>query len=317
MILSIAFTIAGFVALVFGASWLVDGASCIAKRLGISPLTIGLTIVAFGTSAPELAVNLISAVSGSGEIALGNILGSNIFNVFAILGVAAIVKPITIQPQTLRIEIPFLILSASVVAVLGMDSINGKGMVQLFSRSDSLVLLLLFAVFIYYNFLTARSDAREREPSIQKRPMWLSLLMVIGGIALLMGGGKLIVMGAVDIALRLGVSQSVIGLTIVAAGTSLPELATSAIAAYKGKPDIAIGNVIGSNVFNSLLVLGTSSFVSPIALYPSAAFDIALNIAAGIIMLFFAASRRSIARNEGVMLVLMFIAYNAYLVLTA
>lgn len=317
--MNLLFIILGVVILVLGATWLVEGASSIAKRLGISALTIGLTVVAFGTSAPELSVNLISAIEGNSDIALGNILGSNIFNTFMILGLAALVKPIGVQHSTVKVEIPFFLLSALVLWVLSNEVFLDSAELNVISRSAGLVLLLLFCVFMYYNFLVGKEDPASASPEIETRKLWMSVLMVIWGLAFLVGGGKLIVLGAVNMATKLGVSQSIIGLTIVAAGTSLPELATSVVAAYRNKPDIAIGNVVGSNIFNILLILGLTAGINPIKLYSGANLDLALNIAAGILMLVFAVSGpgRKFDRREGMILVMVYMAYLAYQIINA
>lgn len=319
MLLNSIYIIIGLALLLLGANWLVEGASSIAKKLGISALTIGLTVVAFGTSAPELSVNIISSMSGNTDIALGNILGSNIFNAFMILGLAALIKPIGVQNTTVKVEIPFNLLAALALIVIANDMFIDNTNSSIISRVDGIVLLLLFCVFMYYNFLTGKSSPDEVAPTIEKRKGWLSALMVLGGLALLVAGGKLIVTGAVDIATGLGVSQSVIGLTIVAAGTSLPELATSVIAAYKNKPDIAIGNVIGSNVFNVLFILGTSAVITPIQTYAGANIDLLGNIIAGLFMLVFAVSGpgRKIDRKEGAILVSAYLAYTIYLIYKA
>ncbi len=304
----------GLVLLILGATWLVEGASSIAKRLGVSALTIGLTVVAFGTSAPELSVNLISAISGNSDIAMGNILGSNIFNTFMILGLAAIVKPVGVQKSTVKVEIPFFLLSALMLTVMANGVWFDKAQLNLISRSSGLLLLLLFGVFMYYNFLTGKEDPKKDAPEVESRRLWLSILMVIGGLGLLVGGGKLIVTGAVNMATKLGVSQSIIGLTIVAAGTSLPELATSVVAAYRNKPDIAIGNVVGSNIFNILLILGTTATINPIYLYPGINIDLAMNVLAGLLMLTFAVGGpgRKFDRREGLALVLIYLGYIIY-----
>ncbi|HDP76109.1 MAG TPA: calcium/sodium antiporter [Bacteroidales bacterium] len=317
--MNLLFIMLGVVILVLGATWLVEGASSIAKRLGISALTIGLTVVAFGTSAPELLVNLISSLEGSSDIAIGNVLGSNIFNTFMILGLAALIKPVGVQHSTVKIEIPFFLLSALALWVLSNGMFLDSATLNVISRSAGLVLLLLFCVFMYYNFLIGKEDPASTSTEIKTRKLWLSILMVVGGLSFLVGGGKLIVFGAVNMATKLGVSQSIIGLTIVAAGTSLPELATSAVAAYRNKPDIAIGNVVGSNIFNILLVLDLTSSINPIKLYSGANFDLTLNIVAGILMLVFAVSGpgRKFDRREGMILVMVYLVYLTYLIINA
>jgi cation:H+ antiporter len=317
--MNLLFIILGVIILVIGATWLVEGASSIAKRLGISALTIGLTVVAFGTSAPELSVNIISAIGGNPDIALGNVLGSNIFNTFIILGLAALVKPVGVQNSTVKVEIPFFLLSALVLWALSNGTLLDSASVNVISRSAGLVLLLLFCVFMYYNFLVGKEDPANTSPHVETRKLWLSTLMVLGGLAFLVGGGKLIVLGAVNMAIKLGVSQSIIGLTIVAAGTSLPELATSVVAAYRNKPDIAIGNVVGSNIFNILFILGITAGINPIKIYSGANLDFALNVLAGILMLIFAISGpgRKFDRREGLLLVVIYIAYLTYQIVNA
>jgi len=317
--MNILLIILGIVILVFGATWLVEGASSIAKSFGISALTIGLTVVAFGTSAPELSVNIISALEKNSDIALGNVLGSNIFNTFIILGLAAIIKPIGVQNSTVKVEIPFFLLSALVLWVLSNGTLLDSTNSNIISRSSGLVLLILFCVFMYYNFLVGKEDPANTSPNIHTRPLWLSVLMVVGGLAFLVGGGKLIVLGAVNLATKLGVSQSIIGLTIVAAGTSLPELATSVVAAYRNKPDIAIGNVVGSNIFNILLILGLTATINPIKLYQGANIDLALNVIAAILMLIFAISGpgRKFDRREGLLFVLIYLSFLIYQIVKA
>jgi len=317
--MNILLIILGIVILVFGATWLVEGASSIAKSFGISALTIGLTVVAFGTSAPELSVNIISALGKNSDIALGNVLGSNIFNTFIILGLAAIIKPIGVQNSTVKVEIPFFLLSALVLWVLSNGTLLDSTNSNIISRSSGLVLLILFCVFMYYNFLVGKEDPANTSPNIHTRPLWLSVLMVVGGLAFLVGGGKLIVLGAVNLATKLGVSQSIIGLTIVAAGTSLPELATSVVAAYRNKPDIAIGNVVGSNIFNILLILGLTATINPIKLYQGANIDLALNVIAAILMLIFAISGpgRKFDRREGLLFVLIYLSFLIYQIVKA
>lgn len=317
--MNILLIILGIVILVFGATWLVEGASSIAKSFGISALTIGLTVVAFGTSAPELSVNIISALEKNSDIALGNILGSNIFNTFIILGLAAIIKPIGVQNSTVKVEIPFFLLSALVLWVLSNGTLLDSTNSNIISRSSGLVLLILFCVFMYYNFLVGKEDPANTSPNIHTRPLWLSVLMVVGGLAFLVGGGKLIVLGAVNLATKLGVSQSIIGLTIVAAGTSLPELATSVVAAYRNKPDIAIGNVVGSNIFNILFILGLTATINPIKLYQGANIDLALNVIAAILMLIFAISGpgRKFDRREGLLFVLIYLSFLIYQIVKA
>lgn len=316
MLLDIVYVVVGFVMLIFGANWLVDGASDIAKKMGISPLTIGLTVVALGTSAPELAINIISSSSANTEIALGNIIGSNIFNIFLILGVSALVKPLIVDKSTIKVDIPFNLLAGVILFFMANDMMFDGASSSILSCSDGIILILLFSVFMYYNFLNAKNGVVADEESKVTRKVWLMLLMVIGGLALLVVGAKAIVTGAVSIAENFGISKAVIGLTIVAAGTSLPELATSVIAAYKNEPDIAIGNVVGSCIFNVLFVLGISSVIVPIQIYPAANFDLLMNVAACLLLLVLsvAGGNKEIKRREGIIMTLIFVGYTCYLI---
>ena len=249
--------ILGFVVLIIGADYLVKGASSVAKRLNISDLIIGLTVVSFGTSAPELAVNIMAASGGSPGMAIGNVVGSNIFNLLVIVGIAAMIRPIGIQRSLVKIEIPYAILAAFVLIAVAGDQFLGEDS-GVISRSDGVILLLFFAIFIYYIFLSARNGQINPEDAPKEEKTYtlpLSLLFVAGGLAALIFGGDLIVDNATELARGWGMSETVIGLTIVAAGTSLPELATSVMAAYRGNSEIAIGNVVGSNIFNIFFIL--------------------------------------------------------------
>lgn len=250
-----------------GANWLTDGASALAKRFSISDLVIGLTIVAFGTSTPEFVVSLTAALEGSAELAIGNVVGSNIFNIFMILGVTSVVSPIVVGRSTMSKEIPLVILSSLVVYFCACDvSLDGAAS-SVISRVEGLLLLGFFAIFMGYTFSIAKNPATEDQPTtVKTMPIWKSLVFIVGGLAGLIFGGQLFVDGASEIARGLGVSESVIGLTLVAAGTSLPELATSLVAALKKNAGIAIGNVVGSNIFNVFFILGASATISPLPL---------------------------------------------------
>ncbi|MHC1703567.1 MAG: calcium/sodium antiporter [Tenuifilaceae bacterium] len=308
--------IGGLALLVFGANWLVDGASSIADKFGISPLTIGLTVVAFGTSMPELIVNVLSSASGNSELAIGNVIGSNTFNIFLILGVAAIIKPIQVQSKTVKIEVPFSLLAALVLLVLANDVfLNGESK-SILTLSDGLIFLSFFIVFMFYTFINARKPNDSGEITIKKYKMSISTIMVIGGLGLLFLGGKFVVDGAVSIATFLGVSQSLIGLTIVAAGTSLPELATTAVAAYKNNSDMAIGNVVGSNIFNIFFILGVSSIIKPLPFYASSNIDILVTCLASMLLFIFVliGPGKQIDRKEGGLFIGLYIAYTIYLI---
>lgn len=330
MILPLFLLIVGFALLVKGADWLVDGASDIARRFGISDLFIGLTIVAFGTSMPELVVNIIASVQGNTAIAIGNIVGSNISNTLLILGVTAILAPIAVQSSTVRKEIPFSLLAACALFFVANDAlIDGYDMSEI-SRGDGLIFMSFFLIFLYYTFgIAKKSEPIAEAQEHRLRSGWIALLCLVAGGAMLVLGGKLAVDAAVSIARALGISDSLIGLTIVAIGTSLPELASSAAAAYKGKPDIAVGNVVGSNIFNVFWILGLSAVIKPLP------FDRMMNVDLGFVILstvlllltvhtghlhrrvlFWWRQRDAflIRKWEGALLLLTYVSYMAYIV---
>ncbi len=314
--MNIVFFIIGLALLVAGANYFVDGAAGIAKRLKVSALLIGLTVVAFGTSAPEVAVSISASLKGNNGIALGNVLGSNIFNLSFILGAAAIIFPLSVERQTIKKEIPIMILSALSLFALGVDSVIDQNSNIVISRGDGLMLLLLFASFLYYVIEVARNSREVVE--LLDNPIEGSTFKLIiktaGGLAFIIAGGYLVVESAVEIAASLGLSQTFIGLTIVAIGTSLPELVTSIIASIKKNPEIAVGNVVGSNIFNAFFILGASAVISPIAVNSSLIIDMTFNIILSFILLFFSISHRSISKKEGGALLLTFFAYNWYLI---
>mgnify|MGYP001810199616 CR=1 FL=1 len=310
--------IVGFILLIGGADYLVKGSSSIAKRFNIPDLIIGLTIVAFGTSSPELAVNIMASTSGSTDMAIGNVVGSNIFNLLFILGITAMIKPIHLKTSLLKIEIPYAILAAVALIFVCGDYVfdHSPGII---SKSDGYILLLFFSIFMYYIFLSAKKgQIDEKDTQSEKTtiyPVWLSLLYTVGGLAVLVFGGDLIVKNATGIARSIGMSESVIGLTIVAAGTSLPELATSLMAAYKGKGDIAIGNVIGSNIFNIFFILGISASIIPLPYLNSNLPDAFIAAGATALVLFFGYKGKGlkIDRVEGSFLLILYVVYVAYL----
>lgn len=310
--------ILGFVLLIKGADLLVDGASAVARRFRISPLVIGLTIVAFGTSAPELIVNLFASFQGNTEIAIGNILGSNIANILLILGISALIYPVTAQKSTLWKEIPFSLLAALSVGVLANDAwIDGAGFSAL-TRIDGLILLGFFVVFLYYIGSIMRAVHDEPTSEAPKTmTATRSIVFILVGLLALVIGGKWIVDGAVTIAVALGISQSLIALTIVAVGTSLPELATSVVAAYKKQSDIAIGNVVGSNIFNIFFILGTSAVIRPLPFLANSAFDVLMTIGASIILftLLFIGKKMVVDRWQGALMVLIYCGYVVFLVI--
>lgn len=308
--------LAGFTALIFGATKLVDAASGLASKMGVPSIVIGLTIVAFGTSAPELVVNVFAAVEGSTEMVLGNVLGSNIFNVLAILGISALIAPLSVKTNTTWLEIPLSLLAAVTVFVLAGDVFLDKASENVISRSEGIVLLLFFLIFLVYNLVVAKSGNAEEEIETKDYSVPMAVLWIVLGLAGLVIGGRLIVTSAVSIAEDFGLSQRVIGLTVVSIGTSLPELATSIIAVRKKNVDIAIGNVVGSNIFNIFLILGVSGTIVPITVQPASFFDILVNILAGLLLFIFifTGKGRQLERWEGAAFLLIFIAYLTYLI---
>jgi len=297
-----------------GADKVVEGASAIAKKLRVSDLVIGLTIVSFGTSAPELVVNIVSSIKKNSDIALGNIIGSNIFNILVVAGLSAIIKPISVKHSTLKKDIPLSFLAAVSVLALGN---KGNNLPSIITRGDGIVLLSFFAIFAAYVFEMAKKD-REifEELEVEKLKninTWLAVLYVIGGLAGLIIGGRWIVNSATQIARALGVSDKMIGLTIVAAGTSIPELATSLVAAVKGNSEIALGNVIGSNIFNIFLILGVSATLNPVH-YPTALnVDVALLLVITVILTLFSKDLK-INKIEGALFFATYVGYTAYLI---
>ena len=323
MLVDILLFLLGIVLIIVGANYLTEGASTLARRMGLSPLVVGLTIVAFGTSAPELIVSLMSALKGNADIAIGNVIGSNIFNILAIGGVTALVAPITITQSTIRREIPLMLLSFLVLFFLSYDTIfaGTAGTTEnILSRGEGLTLLGFFLIFLTYTFAIAKDapdDPHADHTPIRSYPLWLLVLFILGGLAALIYGGDLFVSSASSIARTFGMSESFIGLTIVAAGTSLPELATSVAAALKKQPEIAVGNIVGSNIFNIFLILGVSSTITPIRIGGVTALDFLVMIAAGMMLYIFAVlfGQRVVKRSEGAILVLSFIAYTVYLIM--
>ncbi len=314
MIIPILLVFAGFVSLIFGANWLVDGASALAKKYKVTDLVIGLTIVAFGTSAPELVVNSIASVKGYSDIVLGNIVGSNNFNLFIILGLSGLILPIKVQSSTAWKEIP-ISLFVSVLLLFLLNDFVFTG-TSYSSRLDGLIMMVLFFLFLYYVFNQMKNDPQTVTTENQKSAVkiWGLIIIGLGGLIL---GGQLVVVNSVEIANTLGVSEKIIGLTIVAAGTSLPELVTSIVAATKKNSDIAIGNVIGSNIFNILLILSISSLIRPIEYNPKFNLDLLILIG-GTVFLFtsmLTGQRKRLDRWEAGILFGFYIIYTTYLVM--
>ena len=304
------YILAGFVVLIYGAHFLVDGSSGLAKRFNVPNLIIGLTIVALGTSAPELVVNIVAAVNpGSNDIALSNVIGSNNINVFVILGLSAAIYPIASRKSSRKFDIPLSILAPIMVFLLSLD---GE-----LSRADGAILLLFFAWFMFVMIRNTLNHPRKmNDEDFKPMKIWVSIIMIFGGLGGLIAGAYLIVPSAVTIAENLGVSQAVIGLTIVALGTSLPELATSTVAAMKKNSDTALGNIIGSNIFNIFMILGLSATIKPLSVYKGMNTDLALCLISGLLVLIFVYSNKQhkIKRWEGGLLLFIYISYLIWLI---
>ena len=309
--------VGGFVLLVYGANRLVDGASALARRFHVSGIIIGLTIVALGTSTPELVINLIAASGHNTEIVLGNVVGSNIMNVLVILGVASLIYPLTVQTNTTWIEIPLSLLAATVVLVMGSDVFLNQASRNIIDRSEGLVLLGFFAIFVGYTLHLLKNEDQEQESQAPDWPVRRALLFILLGLVLSVAGGRLIVTGAVDIARDIGVTERMIGLTIIAMGTSLPELATSIVAVRKKQADLAIGNIVGSNIFNLFFILGLSAVISPIPVAPGGFLDFGILILSGMLLFVFVFTGKGRKLNawEGLLFLLLYIFYLAVLVL--
>jgi len=315
MLLNIVFLIAGIAVIIYAANLLVDGSASIAKKLNVSDIVIGLTIVAFGTSAPELTVSLFSAAKGSTDLAVGNVMGSNIANIFLILGASALIFPLTIQKNTQWKEIPYLFFSALLVVLFANDLILGNSFENTLSRTEGIVFLIFFIIFLLYTFRIAKEQPSEDIPSkVYSIPK--SIIFIVLGLCGLVGGGKILVDGAVGIATIAGISERIIGVTIVAVGTSLPELATSLVAAFKKKSDIAIGNVVGSNIFNVLFILGTALVVRPAPISLGSNIDMLIALFAGLILFVstFTLKHRTIGRIEGGVFLIFYASYIFYLI---
>lgn len=301
-------TIAGFVLLIKGADFFVDGSSSVAKKLRVPSIIIGLTIVAMGTSLPECAVSVTASLSGNNALAVSNVVGSNIFNLMVVCGTAAAFTPLMIQKSTLTQEFPFSIFCA--LLLLGFGFIGME-----LGRIDGIIFLVLFTAYILWMIFSALKNRTESEEEIETLPTWKCIVFIIGGAIAIKYGGDFVVDGASAIALKLGLSQNLIGLTIVALGTSLPELVTSVVAAKKGEVDMALGNAIGSNVFNILLVLGVAAAISPISFIMENVIDIIILIGMSILVWILGWTKRVIDRKEGILMVAIYIAYLVYIIL--
>lgn len=315
MTLQIFILLAGLLMILFGANWLVDGSSSIAKRFGISEFVIGLTIVGIGTSTPEMVVSFLSSIQGKADMAIGNIVGSNIFNTMMILGVTAIISPLTITAGNQKKDIPLNIIVTVILIILGMNlTIFGHGADQL-SRIDGAILLGIFAWYLWSSFKEDTPDAEDEE-GIKEYSNAISILLVIAGLASLIIGGRLFVNSATELAKMFGVSDKFIAITVMAAGTSMPELATCVVAALKGRGQLALGNILGSNISNILLILGGSALINPLSFSGMTYVDLGAVLISAIFILASAYlfKKKSLDRFEGIILILMEVAYMWYLI---
>ena len=308
----------GFVFLIGGAYLLVEGASALAARLKVPDLVIGLTIVAFGTSAPELVVNVYSSVQGANEIAIGNVLGSNIANILLILGIAAVIQPLAVKTETVWKEIPLSFVAALSVAILANDALIDHSGQAALTRVDGLIMLCFFSIFLYYIFSALKIGRAESDiGNVVRGGLIRSVVYIIAGLVCLYFGARWVVDGAVFIAGIMGLSELVIGLTIVAVGTSLPELATSAVAAFRKNADIAVGNIVGSNIFNIFFILGVSAVISPLSFSAAGNVDTAVTVGATLLLfiaMFTGKRRRLLERWEGILFLLLYSGYIVYLI---
>ncbi|WP_226669876.1 calcium/sodium antiporter [Metabacillus litoralis] len=311
--------IVGLALLIKGADYFVEGASSIARSLNVSPLLIGLTIVAFGTSSPEATVSIIAALEGNAGVALGNVVGSNIFNITLVVGITALLNPLKVESETIRKEIPYTLLASTVLFVLISDMTLQSLNENFITRSDGFILLLFFAIFLYYILEVARhSRDQVKQETADSSPVssrTKNILFTIGGLAAIIFGGDIVVDHATKIAFSFGMSETLVGLTIVAIGTSLPELITSITAAIKKESEIALGNIVGSNIFNILFVLGSASVVSPLAVDGKIFIDVFLMIIITVILLVFSRTGFRIGKREGVFLIIAYIVYMAYIIM--
>ena len=316
ILLDILILLAGFVALIKGADWFVDGSAAVARRFRVPGVIIGLTIVAMGTSTPELAVSTSAAIQGSNEIAISNVVGSNIFNLLMVLGICAIIHAIPVDKVILKRDYPvnlgitiMLFLFTGLPALLSGDLFDHK-MSEEVGKVSRICGILCLVIFVFYIFFLVRSAKKNRIEEEEKEeapmPPWKCILLILVGIGLIVGGGEAVVYGAKNIALAAGMSETLVGLTIVALGTSLPELVTSIVAAHKGQVDMAVGNCIGSNIFNILLILGVSTAIHPIGVNLANVCDLIVLLVVSVITLLFCINNKKVTRAEGVIMVLMY-----------
>ena len=315
MFIPILLIIIGLTILIIGGESLVKGAASLAKKMGVAPLVIGLTVVAFGTSAPELIVNIISVLKNTPDIAIGNIVGSNIANIMLILGISTAIYPLTVQKSTVWKEIPFALLAGVLIFIMANDKILDGNAANALTRTDGLTLLAIFIIFFYYIFGLAKTQGNG-ETKVQEYSWPKSLLFTGSGLVLLFIGGKLLVDNAIILARLAGLSEAFIGLTIVAVGTSLPELITSIIAAIHHHDDIAVGNVVGSNIFNVFWILGLSATIKNLPVGSGANTDFLVNIIATLLLFafMFISTRHKLNRWQGILFILLYVVYLGYLI---
>lgn len=323
ILLNVVLLLVGFVALIKGADFFVEGSAAVAKKLHVPGVIIGLTIVAMGTSAPELAVSISAGLTGSNEIAISNVIGSNIFNLIVVLGVCAVMAPVAVDKSIMKRDFPFSIAITLLLAVFISDMIlTGKSVITDtqaraggISRWEALIFIILFAVYILITVRSAIKNRQTQQEEIEDMSGIKCAVYILGGIAAVVIGGQLVVNSAREIALFCGMSETLVGLTIVAIGTSLPELVTSIVASSKGQNGMAVGNVVGSNIFNILLILGVSSFIHPISAGMFSLIDICILLVMNVCVFIFATTGEKINRYEGAAMVLMYVAYTAYAII--
>ncbi len=307
ILIQVVLLVVGFVMLIKGADWFVDGASGIAEKFGVPQLVVGLTIVAMGTSAPEAAVSISAALKGNAAITIGNVVGSNILNILIILGITSVIVSVAVANSTIKYEIPYMLLITVLLIVLGM---TGNEIVFW----EGIVLWVAFIAYLIYLFRMAKKNKEEvSEEEGKNKPIWLLLLLTVIGLVLIVAGSNVTVDAATNIAKALNVSERFIGLTIVALGTSLPELCTSVVAARKGKADIAIGNIVGSNIFNILFVVGTTALITPVLFESKFVIDITISVVAGVMLWLCVVKSKKLTRPAGVAMLVAYAAYFVYL----
>ncbi|MCO6479973.1 MAG: calcium/sodium antiporter [Phaeodactylibacter sp.] len=309
--------LAGFVLLIYGANTLVDSASSLAHRLKVPNIVIGLTIVAFGTSSPELAVNMMAAVNHNAGLVLGNVVGSNILNILLILGISALIAPLAVKSNTTWIEVPLAFLAALLVLTAAADAFLDRAPENVITRSEGIVMIFFFIIFLVYTFQLIRRGSADEPLEVKEYSTPKSIIFIVLGLALLVLGGRFIVQGATAIAAAMGISERIIGLTVISIGTSLPELATSIIAARKKNTDMAIGNIVGSNIFNVFFILGASAIVFPVPVVGPSFFDLAVHILASALLFLFIFTGRGhrLERWEGGLFLGLYVVYIGYLVM--